>query len=123
METVIFDFKGDKSLSHRSAIFSALGRGEFEIRNFLTAEDTINTLNAMKHLGIRVSGDVSSGNFKVISEGINSGKQNKFTADLGNSGTGSRLLMGLFSGMPGIEATITGDESLQKDLWGGSRSR
>ncbi|MDH4199916.1 MAG: 3-phosphoshikimate 1-carboxyvinyltransferase [Spirochaetia bacterium] len=114
MDTVKFNFKGDKSISHRSAIFSALGKGIFEIRNFLTAEDTMNTLNAMTHLGIRVEGDVHSGNFRIISSGRNPEKPEKFTVDLGNSGTGSRLLMGLFSGMPGIEATITGDESLKK---------
>lgn len=118
METVTLEFKGDKSLSHRSAIFSALGKGTFEIRNFLTAEDTLNTLNAMKNLGIRIEGDVHSGNFKVHSPGFAETSRNinqlKFTADLGNSGTGSRLLMGLFAGMPGAEVTITGDESLKK---------
>jgi 3-phosphoshikimate 1-carboxyvinyltransferase len=118
METVTLEFKGDKSLSHRSAILSALGEGTFEIKNFLTAGDTINTLGAMKNLGIRIEGDVNSGSFKVHSPGLanlmKAGARLKFTADLGNSGTGSRLLMGLFSGLPGAEITITGDESLQK---------
>ena len=117
MDTVTLEFKGDKSLSHRSAILSALGKGTFTIKNFLTAGDTINTLNTMKHLGIRIEGDVQSGQFLIHSDGLplglNSGAL-KFTADLGNSGTGSRLLMGLFAGMPGVEATITGDESLKK---------
>ncbi|MDH4261985.1 MAG: 3-phosphoshikimate 1-carboxyvinyltransferase [Spirochaetia bacterium] len=118
METITLEFKGDKSLSHRSAIFSALGRGTFEIKNFLTAEDTINTLNAMKNLGVRIEGDVKSGSFKVHSQGLANAMKNigqlKFTADLGNSGTGSRLLMGLFSGLPDAEVIITGDESLKK---------
>jgi len=118
METVTLEFKGDKSLSHRSAIFAALGEGTFEIKNFLTAEDTLNTLGAMKNLGVKIEGDIHSGSFKVHSPGLaNFIKDNpalKFTADLGNSGTGSRLLMGLFAGLPGAEVTITGDESLQK---------
>jgi 3-phosphoshikimate 1-carboxyvinyltransferase len=114
METITLEFKGDKSLSHRSAIFSALGVGKFEIKNFLTAGDTINTLYAMKNLGIKIEGDEKSGNFFITSQGLTNIPNLNFTADLGNSGTGSRLLMGLFSGLKDAHVTITGDESLKK---------
>ena len=48
-----FNVPGDKSISHRAAIFSGLSNGLCNIRNFLPSEDCINTLNAMQALGAR----------------------------------------------------------------------
>ncbi|MDH5717925.1 MAG: 3-phosphoshikimate 1-carboxyvinyltransferase [Spirochaetia bacterium] len=106
--------QGDKSLSHRAAIFAALAKGKSKINNFLTAEDTINTLKAAQKLGASVSGDIESGKFEILSEGMNSFLSPREVIDAGNSGTGARLLLGLFSGLKDITAVIDGDESLRK---------
>ena len=106
--------RGDKSLSHRAAIFAALAKGKSKIKNFLKAEDTINTLRAMQKLGVIVEGDVYSDEFEIISEGIDSFKSPDSVLDVGNSGTAARLLLGLFSGHENLAAEIDGDESLQK---------
>lgn len=108
-------FQGDKSLSHRAAIFAAAAQGTSKITNFLTAQDTLHTLKAMEAAGVHIEGDPSSGNFEVNSPGLKALKlHGGGSIDLGNSGTGSRLLLGLFCGLPGVDITIDGDESLRK---------
>ena len=107
-------FAGDKSLSHRAAIFAALAKGRSSIENFLTAQDTINTLKAMEAAGVQIEGDISSGAFDVISPGLAAMQGKNLKIDVGNSGTGARLLMGLFSGIPDTTAVIDGDDSLRK---------
>lgn len=107
-------FAGDKSLSHRTAIFAALAQGKSRIENFLTAQDTVNTLKAMEAAGVQIEGDISSGSFNVISPGLSAMQNKDLKIDVGNSGTGARLLMGLFSGIAGTKALIDGDESLRK---------
>ena len=57
-----FDFKSDaiapdKSISHRSAMFSVLAEGESRVENFLRAEDTLNTLKIVGHLGADITDD------------------------------------------------------------------
>ncbi|MDH5720222.1 MAG: 3-phosphoshikimate 1-carboxyvinyltransferase [Spirochaetia bacterium] len=106
--------RGDKSLSHRAVIFSALAKGKSKIKNFLKAEDTLNTLRAMQKTGVTVIGDVYSDEFEIVSEGLHNFKSPDTVLDMGNSGTAARLLLGLFSGFENIEATIDGDESLRK---------
>ena len=105
-------FPGDKSLSHRAAIFSAIAKGESHIENYLPAEDTMNTLSAFTFLGteFKERGD------KIIvrSPGIENWHSDAVRIDLGNSGTAARLLLGLFAGKPGSSVEITGDASLRK---------
>jgi 3-phosphoshikimate 1-carboxyvinyltransferase len=42
---------GDKSMSHRSVIFSAIAAGDTHINGFLAGEDTLNTARAVESLG------------------------------------------------------------------------
>jgi len=107
------NFAGDKSISHRAAIFSALAKGESHITNYLGAEDTLNTLYAMEKSGALFE-KIQNGSYKVTSPGIAALKINNSHMDMGNSGTGSRLLLGLFSGLPDAIVTIDGDASLRK---------
>lgn len=100
---------GDKSISHRLAMLTALARGKSDITGFLTSEDCLNTLDAVKHLGAsverdgdRVSIDGTGGKFRPVSEPL----------DLGNSGTGLRLLAGILAGH-GFMTEMTGDYSLR----------
>ena len=102
---------GDKSMSHRAAIFASLAAGRSTITNFLTAEDTLNTLKAFKQAGVRVERDGTD--VTVESNGLKKLQAPAAELDVGNSGTGARLLLGLFSGLKGFTATITGDESLR----------
>lgn len=106
-------FPGDKSLSHRAAILATLARGTSTITNFLDAGDTMNTLKAMEALGVRVT-ETGGRAFRIESAGLSSLKSPEGVIDCGNSGTGSRLIMGLISGLAGVTAVIDGDASLRK---------
>lgn len=99
---------GDKSISQRVALLAGLASGESVVTGFLRSEDCLNTLNAMKSLGATV---IDHGNELRIT-----GRANQFippTAPLnmGNSGTGMRLLTGLLAGLP-LDVELTGDASL-----------
>ena len=104
----ISDIAADKSISHRSAMFSMLGSGTSEITNFLRAEDTLNTLEIVKNLGAKVEDDGVT--IRISSEGI---KESSEILDCGNSGTGMRLFCGLLSSAMG-HFILTGDEYLRR---------
>ena len=104
----ISEIAPDKSISHRSAMFSMLARGISEITNFLRAEDTLNTLEIVKNLGAKVEDDGVT--IKISSDGI---KESSEVLDCGNSGTGMRLFCGLLSSANG-HFVLTGDEYLRR---------
>lgn len=99
---------GDKSISHRAAMFSALAVGRTEVRNFSTAADCQSTLDCLRALGVKITGhdpiiiDGTGGTFSAPSEVL----------DAGNSGTTMRLLSGILAGQD-FATTMTGDESLR----------
>jgi 3-phosphoshikimate 1-carboxyvinyltransferase len=100
---------GDKSISHRVAMLSAMASGTSEVSGFLRSEDCLNTLKAMAALGARVElrDDL------ITIEGTGGALHAPDAAlDLGNSGTGMRLLAGLLAGQP-FEVEMGGDASLQ----------
>ncbi|HZF69695.1 3-phosphoshikimate 1-carboxyvinyltransferase [Sulfuricurvum sp.] len=98
----------DKSISHRCAMFALLAEGESRIENFLRAEDTLNTLKIVGHLGAEIHDD---GNVIMIrSNGI---RETAEILDCGNSGTGMRLFCGLLSSAEG-HFILTGDEYLKR---------
>lgn len=101
---------GDKSISHRLALLCSIARGESVVHGFLRCEDCLNTLGAMAALGARVHFDAND----VLRIHGNGGRmlQPVGPIDLGNSGTGLRLLAGLLAGRP-VAVTLTGDESLR----------
>ncbi|MBU1658064.1 3-phosphoshikimate 1-carboxyvinyltransferase [bacterium] len=104
----ISEIAPDKSISHRSAMFSMLANGTSEITNFLRAQDTLNTLEIVKKLGASVEDD---GNvIKISSNGI---QESSEILDCGNSGTGMRLFCGLLSSANG-HFILTGDEYLKR---------
>ena len=98
----------DKSISHRCAMFATLADGESVIRNFLRAEDTLNSLEIVKKLGATVvdNGEV----IKITSHGI---KESEDILDCGNAGTGMRLFCGLLASADG-HFVLTGDEYLKR---------
>lgn len=102
---------GDKSISHRALIFGALATGTTRIRGLLEAEDVINTAKAVTALGAPAGklGDV----WKVLGRGVGGFVEPQGPLDFGNSGTGTRLMMGAIAGNP-IAVRMTGDASLSR---------
>ncbi len=101
----------DKSISHRSIILTSLADGESSIRNFLVAGDTLTTLSVYRELGVQIEekGDV------ITVKGVNlfGYREPEDVLDMGNSGTTTRLTLGLLAGQ-NMFATLTGDSSLRK---------
>ncbi len=106
------DVPGDKSISHRSLMFGAIAQGQTTIYGLLEGEDVHATADAMRKLGATINRD-DNGTWHVDGIGLGNLKQPQSILDMGNSGTSTRLLMGLLATHP-ISATLTGDASLTK---------
>jgi len=102
---------GDKSMSHRAAMFAAIAEGTTKIGNFAASADCASTLGCLSALGIGVEREGS--NVTVKGAGKNGFTKPKSDLDCGNSGTTMRLMAGILSGQR-FESVLTGDESLQK---------
>ena len=103
---------GDKSISHRALMFSSIAEGTTHITGLLQSTDVYSTLNALRELGVNILTQ-DQNVVRVNGVGMHGLQSPKKILDLGNSGTGVRLLMGLV-GSQQITATFTGDESLSK---------
>jgi 3-phosphoshikimate 1-carboxyvinyltransferase len=101
---------GDKSISHRSLMLSALAIGTSRIDGLLEGEDVLATAAAMRAMGARIERQ-ADGSWQVDGVGVGGLLQPATALDMGNSGTSTRLLMGLVASHP-ITATFTGDASL-----------
>lgn len=106
----IITVPGDKSISHRSLIMGALAVGRSRISGLLEGEDVLGTAHALKALGADIYKD-SDNIWHVHGVGIGGLKEPSSPLDMGNSGTGVRLLMGLVATHP-ITVTFSGDSSL-----------
>jgi 3-phosphoshikimate 1-carboxyvinyltransferase len=100
----------DKSISHRSVIFSSLAKGTSRVSNFLTANDTLSTVQACRSLGVDISDEGSA--LTIRGTGIRGLSEPSDVIDCGNSGTTIRLLSGVLSGNP-FFSVLTGDSSLR----------
>lgn len=104
---------GDKSISHRALMFSALSNGPCEITGFLASEDCLATMNALAAMGVEIE-QLGSGGTHIRVHGCRGEfKDPGRPIDCGNSGTTMRLLAGILASKP-LEVTLTGDESLSK---------
>lgn len=103
---------GDKSISHRSLMLSALAVGESRVSGLLEGEDVLATAAAMRALGAQIERG-ADGVWRIHGVGVGSLVQPATALDMGNSGTSTRLLMGLLASHP-LTATFTGDASLSK---------
>ena len=106
-----FDVPGDKSISHRSMILSAIAIGRTTVSGLLEGDDVMATKQAMIDCGAQIT---KQGDDYII-DGVGMGGLQAPTKplDLGNAGTGVRLLMGLIAGQS-LTATFIGDASLSK---------
>ena len=102
----VLTFPGDKSISHRALMFAALADGESRISNLSTGADVQSTRECLEACGIEIKDDGND----VVVKGEQFSDPTK-PLDCGNSGTTTRLLLGLLAGQ-GINATLVGDDSL-----------
>ncbi|BAQ16015.1 3-phosphoshikimate 1-carboxyvinyltransferase [Methyloceanibacter caenitepidi] len=100
---------GDKSISHRALILAGLATGRTRIEGLLEADDVLATARAVAALGASVDrdGDV----FEVLGQGVGGLTAPEGLLDFGNSGTASRLMLGVLAGYP-MHVSLTGDASL-----------
>ena len=103
---------GDKSISHRSLMLGALAVGETVITGLLEGEDVLATAAAMRAMGAQITRS-ADGVWRVHGVGVGGLLQPQVALDMGNSGTSTRLLMGLIASHK-ITATFIGDASLSR---------
>lgn len=131
---LVFSVPGDKSITHRAFLFSALAKGKSKVITNALGRDNFASLRAVKSLGVRVSGylteelylvakeegfnefEKSNGDDCLIiieSDGLSSFSAPVGAIDCGNSGTTARLLCGILSACP-FKTMLVGDHSLSK---------
>ncbi|MEC4677884.1 MAG: 3-phosphoshikimate 1-carboxyvinyltransferase [Nitrospirota bacterium] len=105
---------GDKSITHRAIILSALAQGRSRILGYLPSEDCEATLRAFKAMGIRISSELDRGIpcLVVHGKGLQGLAEPENIINCGNSGTTMRLMTGLLSAQP-FFTVLTGDASLR----------
>jgi 3-phosphoshikimate 1-carboxyvinyltransferase len=102
----------DKSISHRAALFAAMGSGEARIEGYLRAADTLATLEALRLLGagVEIAGDA----VLVRGVGLRGAREPGRVIDVQNSGTLLRLLPGWLAGQQDRSFSLDGDESIRR---------
>ena len=103
---------GDKSISHRALMLSALAVGESRIVGMLEGHDVLATAAALRAMGATIERS-ENGDWLVSGVGVGALLQPAQALDMGNSGTSARLLMGLVASHP-LTVTFTGDASLSR---------
>ncbi|MFZ4585506.1 MAG: 3-phosphoshikimate 1-carboxyvinyltransferase [Acidimicrobiia bacterium] len=102
---------GDKSISHRALLFAAMAQGESRLRNLGAGADVRSTMTVLRALGVAIE---AHGDEVVVSgRGLDGFGEPHEVLDTGNSGTTTRLLLGLLAGRP-FHAVLSGDESLNQ---------
>ncbi|WP_337019424.1 3-phosphoshikimate 1-carboxyvinyltransferase [Oceanobacillus massiliensis] len=102
---------GDKSISHRAVIFGSLANGVTNVTNFLDGEDCKRTVHAFRQMGVNIRENRTD--LVIESDGITSLTEPKQPFYFGNSGTTTRLMLGILSGLPFFTVSY-GDASLSK---------
>lgn len=102
---------GDKSISHRSVMFGAIATGKTTVDGFLLGEDCLSTIDCFRKLGVKI--DVEGTNVSIDSPGIEGWQEPTEVLYTGNSGTTTRLLLGILAGST-IHSVMTGDASIGK---------
>jgi 3-phosphoshikimate 1-carboxyvinyltransferase len=103
---------GDKSISHRALMLSALAIGRTRITGLLEGEDVLRTEAAMRQLGAQIVRE-ADGAWVVSGVGIGGLVEPGDVLDMGNSGTAARLLTGILATHP-LFSVVTGDASLRR---------
>jgi 3-phosphoshikimate 1-carboxyvinyltransferase len=98
---------GDKSISHRALIFSAIADGTSHLRGLSSGEDVESTASCLRQLGVSIDSD------QVVGAGVDGLRESSRPLQCGNSGTTMRLLAGLLAAQP-FASTLIGDASLSR---------
>jgi 3-phosphoshikimate 1-carboxyvinyltransferase len=101
---------GDKSMSHRSIMLGALAEGTTRVSGFLEGDDALATLATFRAMGVSIERH-GEGEVVVHGVGLHGLAAPDGPLDLGNAGTGMRLMCGLMAGQP-FDTVLTGDASL-----------
>jgi 3-phosphoshikimate 1-carboxyvinyltransferase len=107
----VVELPGDKSISHRYAILSALAEGASEIANYATAADCRSTLECLRRLGVEI--DATPLRVRIGGKGLDGLKAPRKALDAENSGSTIRMLAGILAGQS-FTSTLTGDASLRR---------
>ncbi|MBD8070240.1 3-phosphoshikimate 1-carboxyvinyltransferase [Bacillus sp. PS06] len=102
---------GDKSISHRGVMFGAIAKGKSTIRNFLTGEDCLSTIDCFRKMGVSIN--LTDDVVEVEGKGFLGLTEPSDILDVGNSGTTTRLILGILSGNT-FHSCLIGDESIAK---------
>ncbi|WP_277585433.1 3-phosphoshikimate 1-carboxyvinyltransferase [Psychrobacillus antarcticus] len=102
---------GDKSVSHRSIMFGAIAEGTTTVEGFLQSDDCLSTIDCFQKLGVKIS--IDGEEVTIMSEGIMNWKEPDEILYTGNSGTTTRLMLGILAGSS-VASVLIGDESIQK---------
>ena len=103
---------GDKSISHRAVMFGAIADGITEIDGFLTGEDCLSTIDCFRKLGIQIE-VLPNNKVRVHGKGPHGLQAPADTLYTGNSGTTTRLMLGLLAGQS-FGSSLDGDASIRK---------
>ncbi|GMV51696.1 MAG: 3-phosphoshikimate 1-carboxyvinyltransferase 1 [Nitrospirae bacterium] len=102
---------GDKSVTHRAIILTALAEGLSTVSGYCRGEDCLNTMRAFRSLGVRI--DETPDCLQVHGKGMWGLSEPFGPIDCGNSGTGIRLMAGLLAGQD-FFTVLTGDDSIRR---------
>lgn len=102
---------GDKSISHRAVMFGAIAKGKTTVTGFLPGEDCLSTIDCFRKLGVDIQ--VDGTNVEINSPGMDGWQEPKEVLYTGNSGTTTRLMLGILAGT-NFHSVMTGDASIGK---------
>ncbi len=101
---------GDKSISHRALLFSALANGTTRVMGLSSGGDVASTARCLGQMGVAIARDGEA----VVVHGTPDWRSPPGDLDCGNSGTTMRLFLGALAGQPGLMARLVGDASLSR---------
>ncbi|MGE7621551.1 3-phosphoshikimate 1-carboxyvinyltransferase [Viridibacillus sp. NPDC096237] len=102
---------GDKSVSHRSIMFGGIAKGRTTVSGFLLGDDCLNTIACFRKLGVQI--ELDGTNVVIESNGMATWQEPTDILYTGNSGTTTRLMLGLLAGST-VHTVLNGDESIAK---------
>jgi 3-phosphoshikimate 1-carboxyvinyltransferase len=106
-----FQLPGDKSISHRAAMFAAIGEGVSKLSDYSSARDCQSTLECLELLGVKVRRETEL--IVIEGVGLDGLREAPRALDVGNSGSTIRMLSGILAGQR-FTTEISGDESVQR---------
>ncbi|MCT8138903.1 3-phosphoshikimate 1-carboxyvinyltransferase [Anaerobacillus sp. CMMVII] len=102
---------GDKSISHRAVMFGAIANGTTTVEGFLPGEDCLSTISCFQKLGVKIEQEEES--VTVHGKGWEGLRESSEILDVGNSGTTTRLMLGILATRP-FHSIVIGDASIAK---------